>query len=194
MRTVVALLTVGGLLLVGCADDEQAEPTPATSAPTIPTTPTDDLAGRVRALVDGDLRELSGAVLVAVEGEPVVELAAGTDAASGEPLTTSSRFRLGSITKQITAAAVMLLVDRGLVDPTDSVCDHLPACPPAWQPVTIEMAVAHTSGIPSYTDLPTFDPMTGGSGAPAIGDERHGVRLWRRRCRRRMGDRRRARG
>jgi D-alanyl-D-alanine carboxypeptidase len=142
---------------------------PTSTAPgavTTATVSTDELARQVEQLAVGDLVELSGAVLVAVDGETVVELASGTDATDGRPLTTASRFRLGSITKQFTAAAVMELVDRGLVDPAESVCEHLPECPPAWEPITIEMAVAHMSGIPEYTALAGFDPMAPGGGAP----------------------------
>jgi CubicO group peptidase (beta-lactamase class C family) len=165
----VVVLVAGGILVAGCAVGEEVEPAsrPSVSSPTVVTTPADDTADRIRRIVDAELPGLSGAVLVAVDGEPVAEWASGVDAATDQPLTPSSRFRLGSITKQFTAAAVMLLADRGEVDPADSVCQHLPDCPSAWQPITIEMAVAHTTGIPEYTELPTFDPMTADTGAPA---------------------------
>jgi CubicO group peptidase (beta-lactamase class C family) len=44
-----------------------------------------------------------------------------------------------------------------VLDVTGSVCDSLPSCPSAWQPITIENLVAHTSGIPDFTDLAGYE-------------------------------------
>ncbi len=67
--------------------------------------------------------------------------------------TTRSVYRIGSVTKQFTAAAVMQLVEQGQVMLDDSIGRQLPMLPPAWRGVTVRQLLNHTSGIPSYTDL-----------------------------------------
>ena len=64
-----------------------------------------------------------------------------------------SVYRIGSITKQFTAAAVMQLVEQNKVRLDDSIAAHLPGLPAAWRAVTIRQLLNHTSGIPSYTGL-----------------------------------------
>jgi len=65
-----------------------------------------------------------------------------------------TRFRIASITKQFTGFAILLLRDDGKLAVTDSVCAHLPDCPSAWQPITIEHLLTHTAGLANYS---TFD-------------------------------------
>ena len=60
-------------------------------------------------------------------------------------------YRIGSITKQFTAADVLRLVEEGKLSLDDSVGKHLPTLPAAWRGVTIRQLLNHTSGIPSYT-------------------------------------------
>jgi len=67
-----------------------------------------------------------------------------------------TRFRLGSITKQFTAASVLLLKDRGKLQLTDTLGQHLPELPEAWHKVTIYQLLTHTSGIHSFTDIPQY--------------------------------------
>lgn len=61
--------------------------------------------------------------------------------------TAQSKFWIGSITKQITAGAVMILHERGEFELVDPVCEYLPECPEDWQEVTIHHLLTHTSGI-----------------------------------------------
>ncbi len=65
-------------------------------------------------------------------------------------------FRIGSVTKQFTAAAVMTLVEGGKVQLDAPIGTYLPDLPEAWRPVTVRQLLQHTSGIPSYTDLPEY--------------------------------------
>jgi len=67
--------------------------------------------------------------------------------------TPRSVYRIGSITKQFTSAAVMKLVEGGTVKLDDSIGTYLPALPAAWRGVTVKELLNHTSGIPSYTDV-----------------------------------------
>jgi D-alanyl-D-alanine carboxypeptidase len=68
------------------------------------------------------------------------------------PMSVRSVFRVGSITKQFTSAAILQLVQEGTLAVSDSVGHWLPDLPAAWRPVTISQLLNHTSGIPSYTD------------------------------------------
>lgn len=67
--------------------------------------------------------------------------------------TTASVYRIGSVTKQFTAAAVIQLIEQGKVRLDDSIGAHLANLPTAWQSVTVRQLLNHTSGIPSYTAL-----------------------------------------
>jgi CubicO group peptidase (beta-lactamase class C family) len=99
----------------------------------------------------------SGAVLVARDGR--VLLSKGYGFANVElevPNTPQTKFRLGSITKQFTAASVLLLQEQGKLSVQDSVCKYVENCPAAWQPVTIHHLLTHTSGIPNLTAFPDY--------------------------------------
>jgi CubicO group peptidase (beta-lactamase class C family) len=70
--------------------------------------------------------------------------------------TPTTKFRIGSITKQFTAAAILLLEERGRLSVNDPVSKHMPDAPPAWDKVTIVHLLTHTSGIPSFTSFPDY--------------------------------------
>jgi len=80
-----------------------------------------------------------GSVLVA-RGDDVVFRWANTPATS---------FRIGSLTKQFTAAAILLLEERGKLRTGDRLRAILPEVPAAWDGVTLYHLLTHTSGIPS---------------------------------------------
>ena len=96
----------------------------------------------------------TGSVLVAREGK--ILFAKGYGMANQEfdiPNTPNTKFRLGSITKQFTAASILLLQERGKISVKDPICKYVENCPKTWEPVTIHHLLTHTSGIPSYTDV-----------------------------------------
>ena len=62
-------------------------------------------------------------------------------------------YRIGSITKQFTAAAVLQLIEQGKVKLDDSIATHVPDLPEAWRRVTVHQLLNHTSGVPSYTNI-----------------------------------------
>jgi D-alanyl-D-alanine carboxypeptidase len=64
-------------------------------------------------------------------------------------------YRIASITKQFTAAAVMRLVERGTVKLEDPITTYLPQYP-QWSSVTVRQLLGHTSGIKSYTSVPEW--------------------------------------
>jgi CubicO group peptidase (beta-lactamase class C family) len=75
------------------------------------------------------------------------------DLESRTPATTSTNYRLASVTKQFTAMAVLLLVDRGKLSLDSRLSDVLPGSPPYFQNVKIRNLLNHTSGIVDYEDL-----------------------------------------
>ncbi|MCC7054388.1 MAG: beta-lactamase family protein [Gemmatimonadaceae bacterium] len=70
----------------------------------------------------------------------------------GVPVAVTSVFRVGSVTKQFTASAVMQLVEIGTLSLADSIGQWVPNLPATWRPITITQLLNHTSGIPSYTE------------------------------------------
>ncbi len=65
-------------------------------------------------------------------------------------VTPSTVFDLASLTKQFTAAAVLLLAEEGKLGVDDSIRQYLPAAPTAWDPITIRHLLTHTSGLKNY--------------------------------------------
>jgi CubicO group peptidase (beta-lactamase class C family) len=116
-------------------------------------------AARMEQLISARVADKTfmGAVLVA-RGDEVI-LSKGYGFANLEwniANTPSTKFRLGSITKQFTAAAILLLAERGKLALEDPVRKHWPATPAAWDAITIVQLLTHTSGIPNYTSYPEF--------------------------------------
>jgi CubicO group peptidase (beta-lactamase class C family) len=72
------------------------------------------------------------------------------------PLRPELALRTGSVTKQFTAAAIMLLVEQGKLSLADEIGKHLPGYPEHGRHVTIEHLITHTSGIQNYTELLQF--------------------------------------
>jgi CubicO group peptidase (beta-lactamase class C family) len=67
--------------------------------------------------------------------------------------TADTTYRIGSVTKQFTAAAILRLVERKRLALSDAIGTHLPDLPPGWRGVTIEQLLNHTSGIPDFTEI-----------------------------------------
>ena len=101
-----------------------------------------------------------GTVLVARDRD--VLLSKGYGMANLEwdtPNAPATKFRLGSLTKQFTAASILLLEERGKLKVDDRVKTYLPEAPPAWDAVTIFHLLTHTSGIPNFTAFPDYATM-----------------------------------
>jgi CubicO group peptidase (beta-lactamase class C family) len=64
----------------------------------------------------------------------------------------TARFRVASITKQFTAASILLLQERGKLSVEDLVKKHLPNAPASWDTMTISHLLTHTAG---FTGLQT---------------------------------------
>ncbi len=103
-----------------------------------------------------DLWRFEGAVLVAYDGHVI--LSRGYGMANHDldiPNTPTTKFFIGSITKQFTAAAVLRLQEQGLLNIDDPISRYLPFYPKnTGEKITIRHLMSHTSGLPNYTDKP----------------------------------------
>jgi D-alanyl-D-alanine carboxypeptidase len=99
-----------------------------------------------------------GAIILLVkDGKPVFRKAYGlADAAKGTPMTPDMQLRLGSITKQFTSTAILMLVDEGKIKLDDDITRFFPDYPTKGKRITVEHLLNHTSGIVSYTSKKDF--------------------------------------
>ncbi|MFT4542572.1 MAG: D-alanyl-D-alanine carboxypeptidase [Planctomycetota bacterium] len=96
-------------------------------------------------------------VAIAIEDEYLVRDGFGfADLEHGIRADASTLFRIGSVTKQFTAAAIMRYVERGTLDLEGEMHQFLPTYPETEHPVTLRQLLTHTSGIPSYTAQPDW--------------------------------------
>jgi len=104
------------------------------------------------------------AVLVARRGKVLFEKGFGlADIGLHVPATPETRFRIGSITKQFAAAAILKLQEEGRLNVTNVLSQYLPGYP-GGDGVTLHHLLTHTSGIHSYTSKPDFlDAVTVGA-------------------------------
>ena len=104
-----------------------------------------------------DSKQFMGAALVARDGKVLLSKGYGfANLEWGVANSPASKFRLGSITKQFTAACILLLEERGKLKVDDPVKKYMTDAPAAWDKVTIFNLLTHTSGIPSFTGFPDY--------------------------------------
>jgi CubicO group peptidase (beta-lactamase class C family) len=106
----------------------------------------------LRALLESHVGELPGAVGIVADGDRVEVAAAGKMAYGGAPMTEDSIFRLASITKPITAAALLMLVDDGRLALDDPVR--------RWLPELADPVVVRTPASPVDDVVPAARPIT----------------------------------
>ncbi|HSG39996.1 MAG TPA: serine hydrolase [Thermoanaerobaculia bacterium] len=98
--------------------------------------------------------EPGAAVLVIDDGQVVLRKGYGLASMElGVPVSPDMVFEIGSVTKQFTAAAILMLQEQGKLRVEDEVTKYLPDFPTHGQKITIEHLLTHTSGIPSYTGM-----------------------------------------
>ena len=74
------------------------------------------------------------------------------------PCTAETRFQICSVSKQFTAAAVMLLAESGQVELNEPLARWMPEAPPQWRQVTLHQLLSHTAGVPHWLEAPDLDP------------------------------------
>jgi CubicO group peptidase (beta-lactamase class C family) len=114
-------------------------------------------------------RHFSGYVVIARDSKPLFAGAYGmANYEDDAPVTAHTRFRVGSITKQFTAMAIMILQEKSKLSLSDSVCNYMETCPASWQPITIQHLLTHTSGLPNYTTFPDIARLKAMGTTPAV--------------------------
>lgn len=115
--------------------------------------------GRIDALMSHryEAGQPGGVVLVMKDGKVLFRKAYGLASVElGVPMQPDMRFRIGSITKQITAAAVLKLVEEGKLELKAPVQRYLEELPKPWEGITVEQLLNHTAGIPNHTEAATY--------------------------------------
>ena len=94
------------------------------------------------------------AVLIAVDGDPLYRRGHGLASLEhGAPITSATVFNVGSISKQFTAMAILLLEDEGKLRLDDDVRGYVPELPDLGTPMTIRHLLTHTSGLREQSHL-----------------------------------------
>ena len=161
------------------AEDVAAEPDP-TAAPE-PTTapeptavpeptvdPAETLMAEIAAAVDewraeANVPGVSLAIIPPGGGEPILVASGVRDLATNDPVSTDDYFRIGSITKPVTSALILQLVEEGLVDLDAPISTYLDNWAPGYEyedTVTVRQALNHTDGFIEYAFDPGFYALT----------------------------------
>ncbi len=190
IRLIVSIVTAA-LIAAGCGsaeiiDEVQEAPTTTTAAPveatTSPSTTTavaepvgptfsidvDELGKALEAELT-DWQQANGAPAVSLsvrfrDVEPINIALGVSDLVSGEAVTTDDYFRIGSITKPMTAAIVLQMIDEGLIELDAPVRQYLPGWLDGYEyadSITIRQLMDHTNGLIEYALDPGFYSETG---------------------------------
>jgi len=121
--------------------------------------PAGDVAARIDQVLSATYKaDAPGATVIVVkDGKTLLRKAYGlADVERKLPLAADTPMRLGSITKQFTSTAILMLVDEGRIRLDDDITVYLPDYPTQGKKITIEHLLTHTSGIVSYTGKPGY--------------------------------------
>ena len=146
MKKVYFLLVVGAIILAGCAGDINTSDNSAFEAFS------DSLFQ-----TNVDSAYIAGAsVIVYQKGERLLDKTYGyANLELAVPMPENASFEIGSVTKQFTSAAILKLVEEGKLSLDDDFTQYLDF-DTNGRLITINSLLNHTSGIPSYTELPEF--------------------------------------
>tara|TARA_R110002073_G_scaffold336295_1_gene531834 strand:- start:31279 stop:32055 length:777 start_codon:yes stop_codon:yes gene_type:complete len=159
--TLLALLAIG---LVGCGGSQQSKNTnstePSERASSSQGIDTKHLEQELTAFINshgrnrGETHAFSGYVHL-VQGETVLySRGFGFRDREAKALNTANTsFRIGSVTKQFTAAAILKLEQEGKLSVDDTVKKHIADYPEVGANLTIHQLLTHTAGVPSYTEI-----------------------------------------
>lgn len=101
--------------------------------------------------------EPGAAVIVVKDGKVIFRKGHGmANLELGVPVEPDMVFRIGSITKQFTAVAILMLVEQGKLSLNDSISKFLPDYPTQGHVITIKHLLTHTSGIKSFDNIPEW--------------------------------------
>jgi CubicO group peptidase (beta-lactamase class C family) len=156
-------LVLLSLMLAGCGPASVSFPQSPMATESLPPSPgleQQDPSSEIDKTLNflTERESFTGAVLVARNGEVLLSQGYGlADRDKNLPNNPQTKFRLGSLTKQFTAMAILMLQAQGKLTVQDTVCRYIPECPAIWQEITIHHLLTHTSGIPNFTDFPDYE-------------------------------------
>ena len=105
----------------------------------------------VQAWVDDG--RFMGSALVTQNGKVLLNKGYGmADVTTGRPNLPETTYPIGSLTKQFTAVAILLLQERGKLKISDPVGKYFPDAPASWQHITLFNLLTHTSGLGDVSD------------------------------------------
>ncbi len=132
---------------------------------------TESKVAKVDALVStfAEYGQFNGAVLVAEKGKVIYKKGFGLANMEWDvPNTTDTKFRLASVTKQFTAMLIMQLVAENKVALDVPIANYLPEYPKAQaEQITLHHLLSHISGIPNFTDFPSYPEIMGRTNSPS---------------------------
>lgn len=112
----------------------------------------DELMSRYQGKVPG------ASLLVIKDGKPLVSRGYGmANLETHESATPATHYRLASVSKQFTAAAILLLAERGKLGLDDHVRHWLPELPATHESITIRQLLSHAGGLIDYEELMPAD-------------------------------------
>ena len=152
----VLLVLVAGLIAWASVRPAPVAPEPEPPPPRPPLVVVETLP-RLSEQVSrwGGTGQFTGGVLVARGDEVLFRQVHGfANRNLGTPLELNSRFRLASVSKQFTAAAILRLQDEGVLSVDDPLCRWIQSCPAAWEPIRLHHLLSHTSGVPDLMARP----------------------------------------
>ena len=152
----VLLVLVAGLIAWASVRPAPVAPEPEPPPPRPPLVVVETLP-RLSEQVSrwGGTGQFTGGVLVARGDEVLFRQVHGfANRNLGTPLALNSRFRLASVSKQFTAAAILRLQDKGVLSTDDPLCKWIQPCPQAWAPIRLSHLLGHSSGVPDLMARP----------------------------------------
>ncbi|HJS19207.1 MAG TPA: serine hydrolase domain-containing protein [Anaerolineales bacterium] len=127
---------------------------------------------KIDALIESEMKRLhipGLSLAVAQDSKILKEASYGYACVEFRSLATAkTSYKIASATKSLTAAAVMLLVERGKGNVSDPIVQHLRDLPDTWKPVTVAHLLSHTSGLPDVLARPGEGPVLYESYAEAM--------------------------
>lgn len=103
------------------------------------------------------VEQFNGSVLISLNGASLLAGAYGlADFEHNVRNTTITKFRLGSITKPITAMAIHMLAEQGKLKISSPISEYILDAPEHWSEITIQHLLDHRAGLPNFTEFPDY--------------------------------------
>lgn len=151
-----------GAALASCGAAPKEGHVPQTLSVAALPTPTVDQINRIADAWISSGKSVGVAIVIAQGPNVVYASGFGVQRLpNGDPVTAETPFRIGSVTKQFTAAAILRLAQQGRLSLDDRLSKYFPPFPGADK-VTLRELLTHTSGIHNYTDVLNSNPLVGG--------------------------------